>query len=389
VAELSRLFGVSRQTAYVWIRRYQDADHDLRALEDLSRRPHANPRATSLAIEDLIVSARRQYPRWGPLKLRRLLVERFPRQQFPGVTTVATILRRRGMAAPRTRRRRRGGLPVVTAPFATCAAPNEVWCMDFKGPFRTGDGAKCYPFTLLDAFSRMCCAARLCLPRSAKPSRASSIRRSASTAFQNASAPTVDRRSSLRRRRPPSHASASGSSALASHSNAPHRRLPSRMGASNDSTARSSARLNPPPTTSNSNVDSYRGVYNFERPHAALELATPATVYRRSLRRYPRSLLTSGASLHRERADRRGAIAWHRHRVFIGEAFAYEHLDLWPSEGERWEVYFGRISIGFLDAAQPRFVPRRRGKGYELETSLTLQFGDTSGAPECAVHGHP
>ena len=51
------------------------------------------------------------------------------------------------------------------------------------------------------------------------------------------------------------------------------------------------------------------------------------------------------------------------HRVFIGEAFAYEHLDLWPSEGERWEVYFGRISIGFLNVAPPHFVPRRRGKG--------------------------
>ena len=27
--------------------------------------------------------------------------------------------------------------------------------MDFKGHFRTHDGAKCYPFTLLDALSRM------------------------------------------------------------------------------------------------------------------------------------------------------------------------------------------------------------------------------------------
>jgi len=32
VAELSRIYGVSRQTAHVWIKRYQDAGHDLRVM---------------------------------------------------------------------------------------------------------------------------------------------------------------------------------------------------------------------------------------------------------------------------------------------------------------------------------------------------------------------
>jgi transposase InsO family protein len=40
-------------------------------------------------------------------------------------------------------------------------APNDVWCVDFKGWFRTGDGAACYPLTVTDAFSRylLCCRA--------------------------------------------------------------------------------------------------------------------------------------------------------------------------------------------------------------------------------------
>jgi len=40
-------------------------------------------------------------------------------------------------------------------------APNDVWCVDFKGWFRTGDGATCYPLTVTDAFSRylLCCRA--------------------------------------------------------------------------------------------------------------------------------------------------------------------------------------------------------------------------------------
>ncbi len=365
VAELSRLFGVSRQTAYVWIRRYQDAGHDLRALEDRSRRPHANPRSTPLAIEDLIVSVRKQYPRWGPLKLRRVLVERFPRRQFPGATTVATILRRRGMAAPRRRRRRRGGLPAVTVPFAACAAPNEVWCMDFKGHFRTRDGARCYPFTLLDAFSRMLLRCEALLDPIGE-----AVQSILDSAFREYGLPKRIRSDGG----PPFFAAASP--ATVSRLGVWLLRLGIALECIAPAAPQQNGRLERFHRTLKREVepasdhleqqrrfDSYRGVYNFERPHAALELATPATVYRRSPRRYPRSLLTSEASLHRERADRRGTIAWHRHRVFIGEAFAYEHLDLWPSEGERWEVHFGRISIGFLDVAPPRFVPRRRGKG--------------------------
>ena len=67
--------------------------------------------------------------------------------------------------------------------------------------------------------------------------------------------------------------------------------------------------------------------------------------------------------MHCERVDRRGSIAWPRRRVFIGEAFAYEYLDLWPTDGERWEVYFGHIAIGVIDSVTSRFLPRRRSKG--------------------------
>ena len=31
---------------------------------------------------------------------------------------------------------------------------NQLWCMDFKGYFATGDGKRCDPFTITDAHSR-------------------------------------------------------------------------------------------------------------------------------------------------------------------------------------------------------------------------------------------
>ena len=39
-------------------------------------------------------------------------------------------------------------------PTSLILAPNDLWCADFKGQFRTGDGRYCYPLTVTDGFSR-------------------------------------------------------------------------------------------------------------------------------------------------------------------------------------------------------------------------------------------
>src|SRR5260370_531893 len=55
----------------------------------------------------------------------------------------------------------RGGASRTPGGVAPIVGPNDVWCVDFKGWFRTGDGAACYPLTVTDAFSRylLCCRA--------------------------------------------------------------------------------------------------------------------------------------------------------------------------------------------------------------------------------------
>lgn len=154
VAELCRMHGVSRQTGYVWIRRYQAAGHDLRAMEERSRRPRSNPRAVTPEMEDFIVAARKLHPRWGPVMLRAWISERNPQHSFPSASCIGAILKRRGLTGGKRRRRAPRETIQVTAPFPACTKPNEVWSMDFKGWFRMLDGERCYPFTLLDAYSR-------------------------------------------------------------------------------------------------------------------------------------------------------------------------------------------------------------------------------------------
>jgi transposase InsO family protein len=158
VAELCRVFGVGRQRGYVWLRRFQESDYDVRALEDRSRRPYTSPTATPEPMQDMIVWARKRHPRWGPRKLQAWLVRLYPAREFPSASAMASILKRRGLTTTR-RRRRRGagdGAPKAGQPFRPATAPNAVRCIDFKGKFKTGDGEWWTPFTVTDAYSRFC-----------------------------------------------------------------------------------------------------------------------------------------------------------------------------------------------------------------------------------------
>jgi hypothetical protein len=62
-----------------------------------------------------------------------------------------TWLVREGLVSKRRKRRR---ADPCTVPFAECDGPNALWCIDFKGWFATGDGTRCNPLTITDAYSR-------------------------------------------------------------------------------------------------------------------------------------------------------------------------------------------------------------------------------------------
>ena len=153
LSELCRELGISRETAYVWLRRYRESGHDVEALVERSHRPHHIPNQVPQAIADVLVAARKYRPTWGPRKLRAHLIARNPGTSFPSESAIAAILQRNGLTQLSRRRRRRLVVP-ATRPFAAATGPNAVWCVDFKGWFRTRDGQRCYPLTLLDAYSR-------------------------------------------------------------------------------------------------------------------------------------------------------------------------------------------------------------------------------------------
>ena len=91
VALTCRHFGISRQTFYRWLKRYEPLD--LTSLEERSHCPHHRRQPTwSFPFERKVLTLRWQFPRWGKDKLAVLL-----RQQGGQVSTsmVGRILTRR------------------------------------------------------------------------------------------------------------------------------------------------------------------------------------------------------------------------------------------------------------------------------------------------------
>ena len=148
ISALAAIYGVSRKTAYKWIDRY--AGEGLGGLQDRSRRPHNSPSRVSAEVEEAIVAARLRW-KWGARKLRVKLIEQDPTRNWPNASTIADVLKSKGLVCMR---RKRARTPLYSQPFATVEAPNQVWCADFKGWFRTGDGTRIDLLTISDASSR-------------------------------------------------------------------------------------------------------------------------------------------------------------------------------------------------------------------------------------------
>jgi transposase InsO family protein len=382
VSELCRKYGISRETGYLWLRRYQDAGHDLAALQERSRRPLSSPTATSEEVQDLVVAARKAHPRWGPRKLRAWLLEREPGIVWPSASTMSNILQRRGLTKARRGRRRRRAPAVAAPPFSECDEPNAVWCIDFKGKFRLGDGQWCHVLTLLDAYSRYLLRCEALLEPSGR-----SVEEILDSAFQEFGLPLAIRSDNG----PPFASTGAGRLTRLSvwwlRLGIALQRIQPGKPQQNGRQERVHLTLDLEDVVPRANVrvqqrviDLWRREYNEERPHEALELRPPASVYDTSPRRYPRPLLRPEADpwAHPCRVDAHGFIRWQRRKLFISSALRHENVSLqlrdFDAHDGKWEVRYGAIVLGTIDETRLDrgiILPRRR-RGAARVTTLSL-----------------
>jgi transposase InsO family protein len=173
-ARAARDFGVSRKTAFKWLRVYDDdaaagpaapdpaAAPGPAALADRSRRPHRSPARTPDATEAAVVAVRDRH-NWGPRKIHHYLAQqadrdgRPPPDRLPSPRTCAAILGRHGRVGPRP--------PAPPDPAAVQRferdRPNALWQVDFKGPVEVAR-RDCMPLAVVDDHSRYLLAYRPC-----------------------------------------------------------------------------------------------------------------------------------------------------------------------------------------------------------------------------------
>jgi putative transposase len=361
---LCERYGISRKTGYKWLGRYRS--DPVGGLADRPRAPRRPAHGLRDAMAEAIVGLRLRHPHWGPKKLRAKLLSERPAMAWPAASTIGDLLRREGLSQPRRLRRRAAS---AHRPFLAATAPNEVWCADFKGWFRTADGQRCDPLTISDAHSRFLLDCRISVPSG------DGVRPVFERVFAEFGLPRA-----MRTDNGPPFASigAGGLSRLAVHwvklgirlehidpgqpqQNGRHERMHRTLKAE---TSRPPAAN---PHEQQARFDAFRQHYNHERPHEALGQETPAEHYRPSPRRCPERLdepwYDADHAVRRVRTS--GEIKWGGELVFISESLIGETVGVAETEDGDWIVRFADIDLGLIDRTSKRlrrFLAPRPGR---------------------------
>ena len=361
-AAVCRQFGVSRKTGYKWLERYLEDGFE--GLLDRSRAPLHHPQAMTREIAERCLEVRRGHPTWGPVKVRAWLERRVPQTEWPAASTIGSLFDREGLTIKR-RVRRRG--PPSSVPFAHCGAANDVWCIDFKGWFLTGDGTHCEPLTLSDAYSRylLRCQAMTRLDTD-------HVWPVLDAAFREFGLPWRLRSDNGS---PFASRGAGGLSKLSvkviKAGVVPERIAPGKP-QQNGRLERLHLTLlqdtaDPPARSLREQLErlrSFQRLYNEERPHQALGNDTPAEHYAVSPRRFDGVLREPDYSAdHEVRYVRHnGEIRWRGDTIYISEALIGEPVGLLENQDGSSTVCYGPITLGVIahDGDRLRQPKRRR-----------------------------
>jgi len=347
---LCERYGISRETGYVLKRRFLAEGPS--GLEERSRAPLRHGQATAAELVVRLIEARKRWPHWGPKKLLAKLWREDPQLAWPSASTGSEILRREGLSQPRRRRRR----PLtVEQPFGAVAAANDAWCIDFKGWFRTGDGRRCDPLTVTDAFSRYLLAVQAIEPVT------EAVQAKMDELFEEHGLPVAIRSDNGT---PFASSGAGGLTRLSARWAKMGIRLeriwPGKP-QQNGRHERMHGTLKPeacqPPAASvasqQSRFDVFRSEFNHERPHEALGQRQPAEFYRPSPRPFvePAGDLDYGSDELVRRVRSSGEIKWRGSLLFLSEAIIGEAVGLSQRPDGHWLIRFADVALGLIDCS--------------------------------------
>jgi transposase InsO family protein len=352
--ELCSRYGISRETGYVWLRRYHE--QGVRGLMELDRAARHHPNQSAPEIEQAVIELREAHMRWGPRKLKRILEREQPGRRWPATSTIGEIVKRAGLVVPQKKRRR---TEPYSEPLSHAQESNRVWCADFKGWFRSGDGARIDPLTITDTWSRY-----LLRCQAVEKTDTERVLAIFEAAFREHGLPESIRTDNGA---PFASSAVGGLSRLAvwwiklgivheriqaghPEQNGRHERM--------HRTLKQDLRLAENWRAQQRELDRFRQDFNHVRPHEALEMQTPAAVFQPSLRPYPAHLpeVQYPDTMEVRTIKSHGHFRWKKKDIFLTEVLWGESIGLLPIGHDLFNIYFATRPLVGFDPSRDKLV---------------------------------
>lgn len=346
---LCNQYKISRKTGYKWVNRWKEMGADV----DFSDRSRARINIERQFKEQQIsmaVGLKCKYRTWGPKKVIAKLRQDYPFTRWPSATRLYEIFREYDLITPRKLRKKLA----MTAPLGDVSQSNHVWMADFKGWILTGDEQKYEPLTITDGYSRYLIR---CVHLQKK--NIENVWEVFKEAFEQYGLPLRLRTDNG----PPFGSRGVGRLTRLSvnlikagvmpewinpghpEENGRHERFHLTL---------KLATASPPARCLEEQI--IRGIafeeeYNFERPHEALEMRTPASAYGPSTRKWDgilRPMEYPSGTPYVRKVCQSGCIWFGQREYFLGQALTGEHVALKYDENRELEIYFGPLNLGKL-----------------------------------------
>jgi hypothetical protein len=292
---------------------------------------------------------------------------------LPAPSTIGDILGFHGLIEPRKRRSK-----YISAPtgLREVSAPNDTWCIDYKGQFRLGDGTYCYPLTLTDHFSRyiLGCegmgaisdeiARDVCesifrthgIPNVMRSDNGVPFSSTGLAGLTQLSVYWIRLGITLERIRPASP-----------QENGQHERMHRTLKAETTRPARSNL------LQQQERFDEFVDEFNHQRPHEALAMKTPSDIYTSSTRSHPTKLEDLQYPTHDDvlRVSPIGLVHLAgRRQVYLSKALAGQTVGIREEDPDRWLVTFAQLDLGHVEPNSNHFTPTPQPN---LGTNLVTQ----------------
>ncbi len=360
--ELCHEWGISEKTGYKWRSRFLEQGYA--GLTEESRSPQEHPNAIDGDTAAELIRLRLAHTTWGGKKLLVLYQRNNPNAPLPSLSSVNRIIKKAGLL-----KKKRVHTANITSecPRLNQALdvhePNDVWCIDFKGWWRS-DGEICEPFTVRDKYSRKVLCIRLMTCKTAE-----AIRSVMTELFRKYGLPRA-----IHSDNGAPFAATNGILGITKLSAwwitlgiLPERSLPGCPG-QNGSLERMHAdiareiegKFSGGIAANQAVLDAWVEEYNSVRPNEAIGMKTPDEVYRPSEQKYNGDfdILEYPAGYLPRKVFKSGEIILNGVRITIGSALRGWHVGLREQKQPGvYDVFLAEFQLGTLDMNSCCFVP--------------------------------